>query len=60
MIRVKAAPGLRVPMEGSPRKYIEADPVSVPETAYYRRRLAEGDLVRAGGDQTGKTAKGGK
>lgn len=45
---VKAAPGLKVPREDKPRVYIaEADPVEVPESAYYLRRLAEGDLVRA-------------
>lgn len=45
---VKAAPGLKVPREDKPRVYIaEAGPVEVPESAYYLRRLAEGDLVRA-------------
>ena len=37
---VKAAPGLRVPREDAPRRYITDDqPVSVPATAYYLRRL---------------------
>ena len=32
---VKAAPGLRVPREDAPRRYITDDqPVSVPATAY--------------------------
>ena len=44
-INVKAAPGLQVPMEEDARKYI-TDTTSVPNTAYYRRRLADGDLVR--------------
>jgi hypothetical protein len=45
---VKAAAGLLVPKEGQPRQYItESEAVDVPETAYYRRRLAEGDLVPA-------------
>lgn len=45
---VKAAPGLKVPREDKPRVYItEADPVEVPKSTYYLRRLAEGDLVRA-------------
>ncbi len=45
---VKAAPGLKVPREDKPRVYITEDaPVDVPESAYYQRRLAEGDLVRA-------------
>jgi hypothetical protein len=43
---VKAAPGLKVPREDKPREYItEADPVDVPGSAYYLRRLADGDLV---------------
>jgi hypothetical protein len=40
-----AAPGLKVPKETRPRDYItDAQPVEVPDTAYYRRRLADGDL----------------
>ncbi len=43
---VKAAPGLKVPREDKPREYItEAKHVDVPESAYYLRRLDEGDLV---------------
>lgn len=43
---VKAAPGLKVPREDKPREYItEAGAVNVPESAYYLRRLDEGDLV---------------
>jgi len=75
-ITVKAAAGLRVPMAGAPRKYIGSAPVQVPASAYYLRRLADGDLVRADEpapepapeptpeptkDATaGKSAKGGK
>ena len=44
-INVKAAPGLKVPTEEDARKYI-TDAAQVPDTAYYRRRLADGDLVR--------------
>ena len=45
-ITVKAAPGVRVPQEGMPRRYItEAVPVTVPDSAYYRRRIADGDLA---------------
>ena len=45
---VKAAPGLRVPREAAPRRYITDDqPVSVPATAYSLRRLPSGALVRA-------------
>lgn len=42
---VKAAPGVRVPVEGSPHRYIEDTPVNVEDTAYYRRRMADGDVV---------------
>ena len=42
---VEAADGLRVPMEEHPRRYIEETPVHVPDTAYYRRRMADGDLI---------------
>ena len=43
---VKAAPGLRVPREDAPRRYITDDqPESVPATAYYLRRLHNGELV---------------
>ncbi|MDP2786607.1 MAG: DUF2635 domain-containing protein [Pseudomonadota bacterium] len=46
MLRVKAAPGLKVPMEDKPHDYItDAEAVEVPESAYTLRRLADGDLV---------------
>ncbi|EEK2576295.1 DUF2635 domain-containing protein [Salmonella enterica subsp. enterica serovar Montevideo] len=44
-MKVKAAAGLQVPYENLPRRYIEQTPVNVPETIYYRRLLASGDLV---------------
>ncbi|SNR95294.1 hypothetical protein SAMN04488503_1998 [Humidesulfovibrio mexicanus] len=45
---VKAAPGLRVPKEAKPREYItDAKAVDVPETPYYLRALAYGDLMLA-------------
>ena len=48
MLLVRAAPGLRVPREDAPRRYITDDqPVSVPATAYYLRRLHNGELVSA-------------
>jgi len=47
-LTVKAATGLRVPKEGAPREYItDADVIDVPRSAYYLRRLADGDLVSA-------------
>lgn len=49
-MRVKAAPGLRVPMESNPANHItDADEgVEIEHTHYYVRRLAEGDLVEVG------------
>jgi len=47
-MEVIAAPGLQCPMEDKPRSYItDAKPVTVPETAYYLRLLADGSLVPA-------------
>ncbi|MGY2502915.1 hypothetical protein [Pseudomonas azotoformans] len=47
-MRVKAAPGHRVPTEEDPYKYIEdAKAVDVPDTSYYRRRVATGELLAA-------------
>ena len=52
---VKAAPGIKVPKEDKPREYItDADPVELPDSAYYLRRVADGDLVPA----TAKPKKG--
>lgn len=59
-MRVKASPGLKVPMEGKPRDYItEDEAVDVVESAYYQRRVAEGDLVAAPVDAAEKS-KGAK
>ncbi len=45
-MKVKAAPGIKCPMEGQPRKYItDAEAVDVPYTAYYIRRVNDGSLV---------------
>lgn len=60
---VKAAPGVAVPKEDAPRKYIEGETaVTVPDTAYYRRRIADGDLILTNGStaETAATKKGGK
>ncbi|EHF8059044.1 DUF2635 domain-containing protein [Salmonella enterica] len=46
-MKVKAAAGLQVPYENLSRRYIEQKPVDVPDTIYYRRLLAAGDLVTA-------------
>ena len=48
---VKAVPGIKVPMEGKPREYITDTPpegergFTVPDSAYYQRRVTDGDLV---------------
>lgn len=48
---VLAASGLKVPLEGKPRDYITDTPpegergFTVIDSAYYLRRVAEGDLV---------------
>ncbi|MGX5056721.1 DUF2635 domain-containing protein [Enterobacter asburiae] len=46
---VTARPGLKVPLEDDARRYItDGESVDVPEnSAYYLRRLSEGDLVPA-------------
>ena len=44
-MQVTAAPGHRVPRADDPRKYIEGDPVDVPENSYYQRRIASGELL---------------
>jgi hypothetical protein len=46
-IKVKAAAGLLVPTEENGRRcHTEDKADTVPETAYYLRRLADGDLVK--------------
>lgn len=46
-MKVVAAPGLKVPKEDKPREYITQDEeVEVPDSAYYLRRVSDGDLVR--------------
>lgn len=46
-MKVMARAGLSVPKEGKPRQYItDSDTVDVPESAYYMRRVNDGDLVR--------------
>lgn len=44
-IQVRAREGIRFPMEGAPRRYIEATPVEVASSTYYRRAIADGDLL---------------
>jgi hypothetical protein len=51
---VKAAPGLKVAREDASRRYIEEEPFEVPETAYYLRRIVDGELVRVDAPKKGK------
>lgn len=45
-MKVIARTGVRVPTEHHARQYIaDVEAVEVPDTAYYLRRLAEGDLI---------------
>jgi hypothetical protein len=45
-MKVQAVPGLNVPKEDKPHDYItDAEAVDVPDTAYYQRRVTDGDLV---------------
>jgi len=44
-IRVKAAAGIRFPREGDTKNYITSEPVDVQSSAYYRRAIADGDLI---------------
>lgn len=45
-MHVKAAPGHRVPTENDPYTYIEGtEAVDVPDTSYYRRRVAAQELL---------------
>lgn len=59
---VIAANGLLVPKEDKPREYISDTPpdgevgYTVPDTAYYLRRLAEGDLVEVAAVETQSSA----
>lgn len=45
-MRVQAAPGIKVPREDDPRKYVtDSEPVELEMTGYYIRRMSDGDLV---------------
>lgn len=57
-IKVKAAPGVQVPREDSPRRYIDPDAVTeVERTAYYLRQISAGDLLIVPDETTVATAK---
>lgn len=44
-MKVKAREGVSVPREDNPRRYIGQEAVDIPDSAYYQRRLSDGDLV---------------
>lgn len=53
---VKATEGLKVPMENKPNTYIDdTASVQVEESAYYLRRISDGDLVQVA--ETTETTK---
>jgi len=52
-ITVQAAEGLLVPREDNHRTYITQTAVTVPQTVYYLRRIADGDLVQVQGKAKG-------
>lgn len=60
---VLACTGLKVPKEEKPREYITDTPpeglpgFEVAESAYYLRRIAEGDLVQVQPGAAAKKAK---
>lgn len=52
MITVKAAPGINVPREDKPTTHIDdTNPATITPSAYYRRRIADGDLIVLDGVQ---------
>lgn len=58
---VQSKPGTKCPKEGKPRQYIDdQNAVDVPDSAYYRRLVAEGSLIAASAaTSTNKGKKGG-
>ena len=44
-MKVKAKPGIKVPVENRPHVYIEQVPVEIAPSLYYRRLLLQGDLI---------------
>ena len=57
-MQVKAAPGLKCPMEGKPREYItDSETVTVPDSIYYIRLVDDGSLVAQVDNVAAKTTK---
>lgn len=60
-MKVIAAPGLKVPTEADPRKYITEDaPAEIEVTAYYLRRMADKELVEVAAGQANPTEAAGQ
>lgn len=57
--RTVRAVDVPVPREGS-RQTIGSDPTVVPDTLYYRRRIASGELVEVAAPAPTPTKKGGE
>jgi hypothetical protein len=55
--RVVAGPFGRVPMEENSRRYISNEPVEVPLSTYYMRRIMHGELVDAPAAAVSKEGK---
>ncbi|HDT6544755.1 TPA: hypothetical protein QFT03_001705 [Kluyvera ascorbata] len=57
-MKVKAAPGVKVPREENARRYITSDTdVTVEDSAYYRRQISAGDLILVTGTDNKKAVK---
>ncbi|MXR36709.1 DUF2635 domain-containing protein [Craterilacuibacter sinensis] len=60
-MKVKAAPGIQVPMENKPHEYItDAEAIEVPDSTYYLRIMADGDLIDASANAKTNAKKGGE
>lgn len=65
-MKVTSKPGARCPKENGPRAYItDSVPVDVPDSAYYRRLIADGSLILVAEEPSPEreekpTKKGGK
>lgn len=53
-MKVKAAIGVKVPLENRPHQFIEQAVVEVEPTLYYQRRIADGDLIEVKEEQSRK------
>lgn len=57
-MKVKAKLGVQVPREDNPRRYLsDSEEQEVSASAYYLRRIADGDLIRVDETPTTQTAK---